>query len=449
MRLVKKMASGSVVVVVALIAYPLVASAASSLLRLSTDPFHNPRSQYQTEVEPDIASWGSTLVGAFQVGRIASGGSADIGWAASTDNGAHWSHGYLPGITTSEGGGPAFAASDPAVAYDAAHHRWLIASLTLNNAGNGVDVSSSADGLSWARPVVVTPPGSLDKTWISCDDSSSSPFFGRCYAEWDIAGISDVVQMSTSADGGKTWSTPAHPPGATGLGAEAVVQPNGTVIAPFLADSGSIEAYRSTDGGKSWSSPVIIARASAHSDPGGLRAGPLPSVAIDGGGRVFVTWESCLKATACSTNDAVLSTSTNGTAWSTPIRVPVGAAGTSADIVIPGIGVDRSTQGSSAHVGIVFYRFSNVNCTLATCRLSVGFISSLNGGGTWSAAAALGAPMLLTWIAKSQNGRMVGDYFATAFAGGRAFPIFAVGTKPPAGQAFNEAMYTVQGGLKL
>ncbi|HEV2361995.1 MAG TPA: hypothetical protein VGS21_09865, partial [Acidimicrobiales bacterium] len=58
-----------------------------------------------------------------------------------------------------------------------------------------------------------------------------------------------------------------------------------------------------------------------------------------------------------------------------------------------------------------------------------------------------GAPMLLTWIANSQNGRMVGDYISTAFAGGKAFPIFALGTKPPAGQAFNELMYTAQGGL--
>jgi hypothetical protein len=421
--------------------------AASPLLRLSTDPFHNSGSQHQTEVEPDIVSWRSTLVGAFQVGRIQSGASADIGWATSTDSGAHWSHGFLPGLTVHQGGGTALAASDPAVAYDAAHRRWLIVSLTLQSAGTGVDVSSSTDGLSWARPVVVARPGSLDKTWISCDDASSSPFFGHCYAEWDIAGISDVVQMSTSTDGGLTWSNPLQPPGAFGLGAEPVVQPDGTVIAPFAADSGSIEAYRSTDGGVSWSSAVIIASARAHPAPGGFRGGPLPSVAVDGGGRVFVIWDSCLKETGCSTNDAVLSTSSNGTAWSTPVRVPIGAAGTSADIVNPGIGVDRFTRGGSAHVGIVFYKFSNVNCTVTTCRLSVGFISSPDGGATWSAPAALGAPMLLTWIAKSQNGRMVGDYFATAFAGGRAFPIFALGKKPPAGQAFDEAMYTVQGGL--
>ena len=446
MRLVK-LAFASVVMVIGLIAYPLVASAASSLLRLSTDPFHNSSSQHQTEVEPDITSWGSTLVGAFQVGRIASGAAADIGWATSTDSGAHWSHGYLPGLTIYQGGGTATGASDPAVAYDAAHGRWLIVSLTLHSAGTAVDVSSSTDGLSWAHPVVVARPGSLDKTWVSCDDSSSSPFFGRCYAEWDIAGISDAVQMSTSADGGLTWSSPTQPPGAFGLGAEPVVQPNGTVIAPFAADSGSIEAYRSTNGGTSWSSPVTIASARSHVAPGGFRGGPLPSVAVDGGGRVFVTWDSCLKEAGCSTDDAVLSTSTNGTVWSAPVRVPIGAAGTSADIVNPGIGVDRSTQGSSAHVGIVFYKFSNVNCTITTCRLSVGFISSPDGGVTWSAPTALGAPMLLTWIAKSQNGRMVGDYFATAFAGGRAFPIFAVGMKPPAGQAFNEAMYTVQGGL--
>jgi hypothetical protein len=442
-----RIAVGTVAAVVALFAYPFVGSAAPSLVRLSTDPFHNPTSQHQTEVEPDIVSWGSTLVSAFQVGRIAPGGAADIGWATSTDAGGHWSHGFLPGLTIFKRSGAAAGASDPAVAYDAKHRRWLIVSLTINsNSLTGVKVSSSQDGLSWARPVVVARPGSLDKSWISCDDSSASQFFGHCYAEWDVAGP-DVVQMSTSSDGGQTWSKPIQPPGAFGLAAEAVVRPDGAVIVPFLADAGSIEAFKSTDGGRSWTAPVVIASARIHVPPGGFRGGPLPSAAVDRAGRVFVTWETCIEETGCSTNDAVLTTSTNGTAWSAPARVPIDAPGAVADVEIPGLGVDRSTQGSSAHLGIVFYEFSNVGCAITTCRLNVGFISSPDGGATWSAPMTLAGPMLLTWLANSQNGRMVGDYFATAFAGGRAFPIFAVGHKPPAGSAFDEAMYTVNGGL--
>ena len=36
---------------------------------------------------------------AFQVGRIFSGGGSDIGFATSTDAGATWTHGSLPGLT--------------------------------------------------------------------------------------------------------------------------------------------------------------------------------------------------------------------------------------------------------------------------------------------------------------------------------------------------------------
>jgi hypothetical protein len=118
-------------------------------------------------------------------------------------------------------------------------------------------------------------------------------------------------------------------------------------------------------------------------------------------------------------------------------------------VAIPGIGVDSSTKGATAHIGIVYYDVSNVRCTVATCQLNVGFISSADGGTTWSPPAQLAGPMRLTWIANSQNGRMVGDYFATAFSGGKAFPIFAVGKKPPAGHAFDEAMYTVTGGVTV
>ena len=56
---------------------------------------------------------GSTLVAAFQTGRIAPGGATDIGWATSTDGGTTWTHGFLPGLTTGEGSGPYDAASDP------------------------------------------------------------------------------------------------------------------------------------------------------------------------------------------------------------------------------------------------------------------------------------------------------------------------------------------------
>ena len=52
--------------------------------------------------------------------------------------------------------------------------------------------------------------------------------------------------------------------------------------------------------------------------------------------------------------------------------------------------------------------------------------------------------MKLTWLPNSQNGLMVGDYFATAFVNGVPHGVFAVATAN-SGTAYNEAMYTAQG----
>src|SRR3984957_3918450 len=92
-----------------------------SLTRISFDPFTVGPGQHATQVEPHMLANGSTLVAAFQTGRIVNGGGTDIGWATSTNGGKTWTHGFLPGRTKGEGTGPFDAASDPAVAYDAKH----------------------------------------------------------------------------------------------------------------------------------------------------------------------------------------------------------------------------------------------------------------------------------------------------------------------------------------
>src|SRR5579864_3676259 len=68
------------------------------LTQLSKDTFTNPGSQHATEVEASAFAAGSTIVSAFQVGRIFGGGASDIGFATS-DNGTTWATGFLPGIT--------------------------------------------------------------------------------------------------------------------------------------------------------------------------------------------------------------------------------------------------------------------------------------------------------------------------------------------------------------
>jgi len=429
----------------------------SNLTQVSSDPFTVGPGQHATEVEPHMLANGNTLVAAFQTGRIAPGGATDIGWATSTNGGTTWTHGFLPGLTTGEGSGPYSAASDPAVAYDAKHGIWMIASLPLSNTSQtpAVAVSRSTDGMTWQNPVSADPTSSSsDKNWIVCDSWPNSPYYGNCYLEWDEP-PTDEILMSTSTDGGLTWGA-ATPTAnlAQGIGGQPLVQPNGTVVVPieaFVAVGTGfttlMSAFVSSNGGLSWTAPGMISNIQVHTDAGGIRSGPLPSAAVDGAGTVWAVWEDCrfrAGPAICSTNDLVYSTSTDGVTWTAVTRIPIDATSSTVDHFIPGIGIDPATSGAGAHVALHYYYYPQSSCTLSTCQLFVGYISSANGGSTWNAPVALTGPMQLGWLPNSQNGLMVGDYVATVFTDGVPHGVFAVASAI-SGTTYSEAIYTGQG----
>lgn len=426
-----------------------------ALVQLSHDTFTNNYSEHRSEVEPDVFAWGSTIVSAFQVARVFDGGGADIGFATSTNGGVTWTHGYLPGLTINYLGGSFSAASDAAVAYDAKHGVWLISTLPiLNNSPEAVAVSRSSDGINWGNPILVDNSGSDDKNWIVCDNTSTSPYYGNCYSEWDEPALGDLVFMSTSHDGGLTWSagvpTADH---ASGLGGQPLVQPNGTVVVPFDG-FGGMEAFRSTNGGASWSTSVVISNQLFRGEDGGLRSPGLPSAAVDGAGKVYVVWPDCRFRTGCNTDDIVMSTSTDGTTWTSPVRIPIHSLTSTFDHFIPGIGIDPNTSGSTAHITMTYYYYPVASCGNA-CKLDVGFTSSLNGGQTWVPGKYLAGPMTVgcppptcnnSWLPNSQNGLMVADYLAVAFSNGNPFGVFAVAHAPSLG-LLNQQMYTTKTAL--
>jgi len=323
----------------------------------------------------------------------------------------------------------------------------MIASLPISNTSTtpAVVVSRSTDGgFTWDDPVSVGPKvPSSDKNWIVCDSYSTSPFYGNCYVEWDNPNTGDGILMSTSTDGGLTWGPATGTTNrATGVGGLPLVQPNGTVIVPI--ETSGMSAFSSTNGGTTWSGPVTISNVQSHIDAGGIRSGPLPSAAVDGAGTIYVVWEDCRFRTKCSTNDLVFSTSTDGNHWSKVARIPIDATTSTVDHFIPGIGIDATTSGATAHVAVHYYFYPQSNCTQSTCRLYVGYISSHNGGSTWNTPVKLAGPMQLNWLPNSQNGLMVGDYIATAFSNGVPHGVFAAAAAK-SGSTFNEAMYTAQG----
>ena len=425
------------------------------VVQISDDPFTNATSQHRTEVEPDTFAFDQTWVSAFQVGRFFNGGASDIGFATSIDAGNHFQQGFLPGVTTfSQPAGPYDRASDPSVAFDLRDHVWLISYLAIHQPPGQptgvVDVlaSRSFDGVHWDLPVpVATLNVFLDKNWTVCDNSPSSPHFGNCYTEFDIASQRDLEQMTTSVDGGLTWGAPqATGDAAHGLGGQPLVQPTGRVVVPFegVGPTRGMRAFTSNDGGQSWGASVVISPITARRVAGGaVRTSPLPTAEVDALGRVYVVWQDCRFEAGCGYNDMVLSTSDDGTTWSALRRIPADPVGAGVDHFIPGLGVDALSFGDHARLALTYYMFPSNTCTVATCQLEVAFVTSRNGGATWSAPTVLTGAMNLTWVALTNQGFMVADYISTSFVAGiHARSAFAVASAPTASGAFQEAIFT-------
>src|SRR5262249_13030167 len=74
-------------------------AAQPGVTKVSADPYTPAtasRGEHATEVEPDTFAFGSTVVSAFQAGRVFNGGATDIGWGPTSNRGASLAPGVLP-----------------------------------------------------------------------------------------------------------------------------------------------------------------------------------------------------------------------------------------------------------------------------------------------------------------------------------------------------------------
>ncbi len=327
------------------------------------------------------------------------------------------------------------------MAFDAVHAVWLVGTLTLEPGSSHVYVARSTDGLHWSAPVDVSSGPLLDKDWLVCDNGATSPFRGRCYAEYTDDEKSWTMSQFSN-DGGVTWSPPVRASSML-VGTQPVVEADGSLVVVAgdyvggAALTGDIVALRSTDGGATFTRAVVSSLHEHDNTP--MRAIALPSVDVDSAGTIYATWHDCRFRPACAANDLVLSTSADGgNTWSEPVRVPIVSPNSTVDVFIPGLAADPAQPG---HLAIVYASYDTSTCNGGNCTLSIGFVTSPDGGATWSTPRRLNAqPFPTTWIPRADGGRMVGDYFSVSYAGDRVVPVFALATAPLNGR-LREAIF--------
>jgi hypothetical protein len=427
----------------------------AGVVRVASDTTLDSGAQHATMVEPDAAAVGSTVVSVFQSGRFFDGGSAVIGFGVSRDAGRTWRSGVLPGLTTATSPPGSFRrASDAVVAWDELHSRWIVTTLALGSSSSAVSVSTSADGATWSAPTtaVGAPLGggdegtNLDKEWLACDNTRTSPFFGRCYLVYtDFR--RDGLGFQSSSDGGVTWTAPitirvtADVPGP-----QLAVRPNGELVLVVLG-KGTVQAMRSTDGGVTFGQPQTIAglRIRNHAFRRDFpRVFPLPSADADAAGTVYAVWFDCRFRPGCRGDDAVLARSSGG-AWTRPRRIPLVPRTSATDVVLPSLGVDPTARG---RLVLTYYTLAPAGCGIAACRVNAWQTTSRTAGLRWTVPRRLNAvPMRLAWFPETATGRMVGDYFGSTVAAGRAVSVVAIARSPRSGR-FDQAIHALSAALR-
>nr|MBA2385366.1 exo-alpha-sialidase [Actinomycetota bacterium] len=389
--------------------------------------------QHESEVEPDSQTVGLTTVSVFQVGRIRDGAAASIGFSTSKDGGRTWREGILPSLTSSSTPpGPSARASDPVVAWDAAHGVWLANTLAISPGVTRLTIHRSPDGLTWSGPIdaalVEQRTLAYDKNWLTCDNGPASPFRGRCYLAYTVIGDPrDDLAVQRSDDGGRTWSAAATVRTPV-TGVIPVVRPDGTLVLTFWSERSGMLAVISQDGGVTLGSPVLISELRARNTRP-FRAPPLIAADVDPAGRVLAVWQDCRFRGGCEGNDVVFSQSPDGRSWSQPVRVTRGR-----DTAIPTIGVEPGT----GRLAIAYY-------AIRPGGIDAELVTSTNGGASWSAPQRLTPrTMPVTWMPDTTLGRMLADYIGVSWSRGRPLVVYALAS-PPRNGKLRQAIYAARG----
>ena len=209
------------------------------------------------------------MVAAVQTGRIAPGGSTDIGWATSADGGTTWQNVGLKESRTIAR--IIVHPTNPETAYVAAvGHLWA-------DGGDRGLFKTTDGGKNW-KPVLQGPPAQVAR--VGCGDVAFDPsnpeivyaaLYARQRAPWGftygkaLTGGEDVSGIFKSTNGGGTWKKLGGglPPNTGRIGLAITPANPKVVMAVVQSDEGgngpltdihsrSGGVFRSEDGGEKW-----------------------------------------------------------------------------------------------------------------------------------------------------------------------------------------------------
>ncbi len=285
-------------------------------------------SLYPQHVEPSLAvdADGAPYL-AWKEALTPDGPGQRVAFARSDDGGRTWSASALKALTAEDR-----LQSDPWLTLDETgglHFASL--EYTADGIVGGITVTSSDDGgRTWSALANADDrPGFADKESMASDGN------GTLYLAYDNVlgttldqGDQVDLRITRSTDGGAMWSPTVPVPDAIGnvLGPVLAALPDGTVHAAWwnLTD-GNVMADTSRDHGATWGADVRV-----NPVPGSAAAvngswvGSMPSIAVDGLGRLYVAWADRGTGNA----DVLVARSEDrGAGWTAPVRVNDDLAG--------------------------------------------------------------------------------------------------------------------------
>ena len=385
------------------------------------------------QAEPHIAldpTNSAHLLAGAQEGRFFNGGAQGNGYYLSTNGGATWTTGIVPGVSAASDNPAYERATDPVVAFGPDGTAYFCSlSFNVTTVPGAIFVSRwGPTDTGWQAPDPVVTSNTtehfLDKQWMTVDNGPASPHRGRLYVTWsdfiappgNPAGLKKIpIMLAWSDDKGDTWSAPVKVSGGDtyNQGSQPVVAPDGTVHVIYYGfGKKDMRIVTSRNGGATWTNPKSVARTTIGGVPGIRTAENLPAAVIDPlTGTIVVVWQDAGR----DVGDILLvQSTTGGQTWTAPIIVNDGAAG---DVQFtPAVAMRAGVVHVSWHDG----RDPAADPTVYTMR----YATSSDFGATFGPSSTISDPFDIDNAVSTERGKFLGDYAGIVATGTSAHPVW-------------------------